>query len=246
MINTEGFFESIFKNAKENSVIMMDQKGTILEVNKSFLSAFGYRQAQLVGKNFSMLFTAKDKKANKPGLEIKTAIAKGSKSDNNYLVHKDGTPIWVMGESVAVENNEGEKYIVKIIQNINSHKKIERFLMESNDFLDTVFDSVKDAAFVILNSEMRVLRSNKIFMRIFELRDSPLSLINIFKLENSFWRTADIRKQLTDIMVLKKQMKDVPFIYTNAAGKEKHIEITSKTMESDEMGRSILLVIRVL
>ncbi len=246
MINTQGFFESIFKNAKENSVIMMDQRGMIIEVNRSFLSAFGYRQIHLVGKNFSMLFTAKDRKANKPGIEIKTTIAKGSKSDNNYLVHKDGTPIWVMGESVAVKNNEGEKYIVKIIQNINSHKKIERFLMESNDFLDTVFDSVKDAAFVILNSEMRVLRSNKIFMRIFDLRDSPVSLIKIFKLENSFWRTADIRKQLTDIMVLKKQMKDVPFLYTNAAGKEKNIEITSKTMESDEMGKSILLVIRLL
>ncbi|MEJ7609932.1 MAG: PAS domain S-box protein [Ferruginibacter sp.] len=246
MINTLGFFESIFKNAKENSVIMMDQKGSIIEVNRSFLSAFGYRQSQLVGKNFSMLFTAKDRKANKPALEIKTAVAKGSKSDNNYLVHKDGTPIWVIGESVAVKNTEGEKYIVKIIQNINSHKKLERFLMESNDFLDTVFDSVKDAAFVILNSEMRILRSNKIFTRIFGLQDTPVSQVKIFKLENSFWKNTDLRKQLTDIMVLKKQMKDVPFLYTNAAGKEKNLEISSKTMDSEETGRSILLVIRIL
>lgn len=243
MINTQGFFEYIFQNAKENSVILMSQKGVILEVNRSFLSAFGYKQSQLVGKNFSILFTEKDQLAKKPGLEIRSTLSKGSKSDNNYLVHKNGTPIWVMGESISVRNRDGEKFIVKIIQNINSQKDLERFLVESNDYLNIIFDSVKDAAFVILNSEMRIIRSNKIFLKTFNLNQAPAELMKLWNLETGFWRNVEIRQRLTDIIVLKKHMKNMEFIYTTSAGKEKKLEITSRFLENEGMERNILLVI---
>ena len=223
---------------------MMNVKGSILEVNQSFLNAFGYKQSHLVGNNFSMLFTEKDKLARKPQLEIKKALSKGSKSDNNYLVHKDGTPIWVMGESISVKNTEGDKFIIKIIQNINTQKKLERFLVESNDFLTTIFDSVKDAAFVILSSEMRIIRSNKTFIKTFDLKQDNISLMKIFNLDNKFFRDPEFRKQLTDIMVLKKPMKNARFLYTTAAGKEKQLDVTSKMTDNDGE-RSFLLVIRV-
>lgn len=115
MINTQGFFEDVFKNAKENTVILMDTEGNILDVNPGFLAAFGYKREHIIGNNFSMLFTDHDQAKNKPATEVKNAIAKGSVSDNNYLVHKDGTPIWVLGESVSVTNDRGEKYLVKIV-----------------------------------------------------------------------------------------------------------------------------------
>lgn len=243
MLNTVGFFDEIFINAKENSVIIMDRKGTILEVNHSFLVAFGYKENNLKGKNFDILFTEKDRAANKPGIEVKSAIAKGAKSDNNYLLHKDGTPIWVMGESIAVKNNDGEKFLIKIIQNINTQKKLERILMESNEFLDTIFDSVRDAGFLILNSELRIIRCNKVFQRMFELKKGPATETKISQIENPFWKNGDLKKMLTDIIVSGKGMKNIKFSFRTSAGKEKNIEITSKLMDS-AMERSILLVIR--
>jgi PAS domain S-box-containing protein len=245
MINTHGFFESIFKNAKENSVIMMNRKGEILEVNKSFLTAFGYLQKNLVGKNFSVLFTEKDIAAHKPKQEIKKALATGSKSDNNYLLHKNGTPLWVMGESIAVTNTAGEQFIVKIIQNINSQKKLERFLIESNEFLDTIFASVKDAGFLVLNSELRVERTNKTFQKIFDIKKIPASGCKLSQLESSFWKTSLIKKSLTDLLVSGKGLKGDIFNFTDAAGKKKVVEITSKIISGEETVRSILLVIKV-
>lgn len=245
MLNTIGFFDEIFINAKENSVIIMDRKGTILEVNHSFLAAFGYRESHLKGKNFSVLFTEKDQAANKPGMEVKTAISKGAKSDNNYLVHKDGTPIWVMGESIAVKNNDGEKFLVKIIQNINTQKKLERILLESNEFLDTIFDSVKDAGFLIVNSELRVIKCNKAFQKMFELKKGPVTETKLSQIENPFWKNADLKKMLTDVIVSGKGMKNIKFSFKTSAGREKNIEITSKLMDS-AMERSILLVIRIV
>lgn len=246
MINTQGFFEDIFKNARENSVIMMDIKGNILEVNQSFLSAFGYKAQNLIGKNFSILFTEKDNAANRPASEVKNAFAKGSMSDNNYLLHRDGTPIWVMGESIAVKNVEGERFLVKIIQNINTQKKLERILMESNEFFDTIFDSVKDAGFLILNSELRIIKCNKPFLKIFDLKKAPESNSKVSQIENNFWKNGDLKKMLTQVLVSGKSMKKTTFSFPGSKGKEKNIEVTSKIMEGEGLERSMLLVIRIV
>ncbi len=244
MIDVHGIFADIFKNAKENSVIVMDEKGIMLQINPCFLSVFGYKEKFLLGKNFAILFTEKDRAAKRPQNEVKIALDKGSMSDNNYLLHKDGTNIWVMGESICVKNVEGKKFLVKIIQNINTQKKLERVLLESNEFLNTIFDSVKDAAFIVLNSELRIIRTNKAFIRIFQLKKAPEVDTKLSLVENSFWRKTELRSRIAQILVKGKGMKNVPYLYINAEGKESIMEITSKILNSDGLSRSILLVIR--
>jgi PAS domain S-box-containing protein len=243
MINTLGFFDGIFKHAVENSILIMNIEGKILDVNKGFMNAFGYTKKELVGKNFAILFTDKDREEKKPEIEIKTALAKGNKSDNNYLLNKEGLPIWVLGESIAAINKEGEKYVVKIIQNINTQKKLEGFLIESDEFIHTIFDSVKDTAFVILNSELRIIRTNKVFLKIFNLTKSATEGVKLSKLNNVFWKSTEIKKEITNVLVTRAVMKNVYYNYTNAAGKIKQLLITSKLMENEQVGKTILLVI---
>ena len=245
MIKTAEYFDHIFKKAKENSIILMDDMGIILDVNKGFLNAFGYSKKDLTGKNFQMLFTPKDREENKPALEVKQTLANGTSSDNNYLLNKDGVPIWVLGESIMVKRDEGEKSIIKIIQNINTQKKLEGFLIESDEFINTVFDSVQDAAIVILNSELRILRTNKIFLSLFKLKKADVTEVQLLKIKNSFWKTAEIKKQIADILVTKKTMKNAPFKYKNGFAKTKDLLITSKLMENEGIGRTILLVIKI-
>ena len=243
MINTLGFFDEIFKHSVENSVLILNTNGKILEVNKGFINAFGYKKNDLVGKNFAILFTDVDKSANKPAIEIKTVLTKGNKSDNNYLLNKEGLPIWVLGEALLVTNNEDEKYIVKIIQNINTQKKMEGFLIESDEFIHTIFDSVKDSAFVILNSELRIIRTNKVFLKLFNVTKSETEEVKLSRINNSFWKSTEIKKEITNVLVTRALMKNVPFEYTNAAGKRKQISITSKLMDNVHAGKTILLVI---
>ena len=69
--------------------------------------------------------------------------------------------------------------------------------------------------------------------------------MSVLKLKNSFWKTPEIKKQITDILVTKTSMKNVPFKYKNGLGKSKELLITSKLMENKGMGRTILLVIKV-
>ena len=245
MINTLGFFDGIFKHSVENSILLLNTKGEILDINKGFINAFGYKKRDLFGKNFEILFTDVDRKADKPGLEIKTVLKKGNKSDNNYLLNKEGLPIWVLGEAVSAINEAGEKYIIKIIQNINTQKKLEGFLIESDEFIHTIFDSVKDTAFVILNTELRIMRTNNVFLKIFNLTKAETEEVKLSKVNNSFWKSMEIKKEIINVLVTRAVMKNVSYNYINETGKTKELFISSKLMENVQSGKTILLVITV-
>lgn len=244
MINTEGFFQDIFKNARENSVLILDHKGVILHVNKSFISAFGYKQADVTGKHFRKLFTSKDRKLKRPESEVKNAIKEGSMSDNNYLVQKDGTPVWVMGETVAVSNTYGEKFLVKIIHNIHAQKQLERFLLQSHEFIDIIFDSIKDTGLIILDSSLRVVKINQAFKRIFSLKKFPSPGDKLSDIDNPFWKDKTLKSELLSTLVNRKLLKSAPFT-VRSGKKEDRISITSKLMEGGESDKQMLLVIAV-
>lgn len=243
MINTEGFFNDIYKNACENSVIILDQKGVILQVSPSFITAFGYKRKDVIGKHFRMLFTKKDRLIKRPESEVKTALLEGSKSDDNYLVQKDGTPIWVMGESFSVINTANEKYLVKIIHNIHAQKQLEHFLLLSNEFIDIIFDSIKGTGLIILDSSLRVIKNNQAFKKMFELKNSPAQGTKLSEMDNPFWKNKEIRTELLKIFVNHSAMKDAPYIFISKKAKEIQLSITSKLIEGKEKEKQLLLVI---
>lgn len=79
----------------------------------------------------------------------------------------------------------------------------------------------------------------------FELKKAPITETKLSQIEHPFWKNADLKKMLTDIVVSGKGMKNIRFSYKSSAGKEKNVEITSKLMDS-AMERSILLVVRAV
>ena len=237
------FFKDFFKNAHENFVIIMNLEGNILYTNKAFRVTFGYKLLDLEGRHFRFLFTKEDQQINKPEIEIEDVVAKGSKSDNNYLVHANGSSIWVMGESILVKNVGDENFIVKIIQNINSQKQLEHFLLESKEFIDVIFDSIKDTALMTLDSTVKIIKTNKAFVQMFGLKKKVEEGSRIAQLDNPFWKSALIKQDVMQILLSNKQMKNTLYQYTRN-GVEKQCSINSKTIVSNGEEKMILLVIK--
>jgi len=243
MVETTGFFSSFYRNAKQNSVIIMDNEGVILQVNPAFVTAFGYEEKDVEGKHFRMLFTEEDKKSDKPEREVNTALVEGSKSDNNYLVHSDGTPIWVNGESVLVTNGKHEKFIVKIIHNIHAQKQLERFLLESNEFIDSIFESIKDIGLMIVDSSMKIVKTNKAFLKMFGIKKTIEEGSKLSAIDHVFWKRDDIRDDVRNTIVKQEPVKNKIYSFENESGK-RSLDISLKPMDGIGTGKSILVVIK--
>ena len=209
----------------------MDITGTIIDINEAFHLRFGYEKKDLAGKNFSILFTEQDREINKPERELQNVLTEGSGNDENYLIHKDGNKVWVTGESVYIQNTKEEAYVVKIVHNIHAQKQLERFLLESHEFIDTVFDSVDESALLMLDSRLRVIKTNKAFIKMFELGKPVIQGSRLSELDNSFWQRADVKQETVNFLTMHNVSEKRIFSIETRHGKTKHLSFQAKLIE---------------
>ena len=216
----------------------------ILEVNQAFLNSFGYKEEDVLQKNFSMLFTSDDKKINRPQREIENANIEGSGNDDNYLVQKSGKAIWVNGESVLVTDEEGTSFIIKIIHNIEAQKQLERFLLQSNDFIETILDSINDRGLLIVDAGLKVVKVNSRLAEMFGLSKPPAEDSRVSGIGHPFWSSPEVKQLLRDVIVKDDPITNLPMEYTNPNGDIKKIELTSKVLHTHTSDKRVLLVVR--
>jgi PAS domain S-box-containing protein len=246
-LDTSGFFETFFNNAKYNGIFIMDKGGIIININEAFHIRFGYAPNDLIGKNFAVLFTEKDKEIKKPERELRAVLTEGSGSDENYLVRKDGNKVWVTGESVLIENKEEQDYIVKVVHNIHAQKQLERFLLQSHEFIDTVFDSIEESGLLVLNSHLRILKANKTFVEMFQLKQPVSEGSRLSDLDNPFWQRQDVKQEIVNFLVRENAGESIFFDMEMKPGKTKKLSIQAKLVEGvPGAERKLLIMIKSL
>lgn len=127
--------ESILRNSEQAAILLMNRQGKILDINTAVTKIFGFDRGDLIGENFEILFTEEDRLKNKPEKEVNTVSKEGTALDKNYVVQKNGKPLWCSGESILLKTEEGKTYFLKVILNINNEKLLEEYLTSRNEEL---------------------------------------------------------------------------------------------------------------
>ncbi|MEJ7683113.1 MAG: PAS domain S-box protein [Segetibacter sp.] len=122
------------------------------------------------GRNFSILFNESDREKNRPQVELQTVKAKGQAQDENYIIDKEGHEIWVLGESLLINDQKGDKFIVKDIINLQAKKQLQLFLTETEELLERIFDSTKDLPMIIINGSMKIIKANIAFLHLLKFQ----------------------------------------------------------------------------
>jgi PAS domain S-box-containing protein len=246
-MNTDQFFTEYYKNAEVNSILIMECDGTIKSVNKSFTSNFGYDNEEITGRNFSILFTLQDNQKNKPGLELKRVISEGQAHDENYLVDKDGHAIWCTGEVVLVTGEQGKKYIVKDIINLQAKRQLQMLLMETEDMLEKVFEGSKEIAIMTLDATMKIQKVNAAFLHLFELGDVPAVGSGISQINHPFWNRNEVKNEIRMSIVNNEPMKGREYRLDGNLKEEKTIRVHSKITNAKRgFEKRIFLIIEEL
>ena len=198
IFNSSLFFKMMFQNAEYTAIIVMDPDGTILDANHGFKQCFGYSKEMLVGEHFSILFIDEDLQKNLPERELKGVMERGSFNDENYLRQADGTPTWVHGESIYLKDENGQEFVVKVIQDINEEKVLEGELKKINKEQERII--LDHETFVYTASHDLQAPINNIDGLVRELKENKgNSELLLTLVERSIQRFRDKIKELSDI-----------------------------------------------
>jgi PAS domain S-box-containing protein len=223
VVDTSGFFKTCFENARNNSMMVLSEEGIVLQVNKAFTTNFGYENADIVGQNFALLFTAEDQAKQLPNSELEATKTQGSSQDNNFLVHQSKVSTWVSGESFLVNTPEGENYIVKIIHEIHAQKLLEKFLMEANEFINAIFTSIHNAALVVMDNSMRIVRANDTFFSTFNIKEQHVEGTRVSDIDHPLWSSSPFQQTLREKMV-KNDFQHGTVFTKDAGGKTYRVQ----------------------
>ncbi|HTM67084.1 MAG TPA: PAS domain-containing protein [Flavipsychrobacter sp.] len=239
-MNTLGFFQQIFNHSKTVAFILMNEDGIILDSNLTFTTSFGYEKEDAVNKYFRFLFTKEDQDIGKPEVELEICKTKGAAKDENYLMHKNDRKIWTSGETVKVVGEDGSVYLVKIVHANHAKKVLEKYVAESNEFIEALFDSVQDKGVLMIDSRMKVIRYNKTFCSLFKLQDTEVENRRLTDLHIPFIET--LKENIRKIFLTgeKVSFKDLT-VSNNSGGETVLLSVTEKLIEVD--GEKKLLMV---
>jgi PAS domain S-box-containing protein len=242
-MDTAPFFEFYYNNAEVNSILIIDSEGIVIDVNRAFTNNFGYKNDDIKGKNFHMLFIKEDIEKQRPQKELQAVLSTGQAHDENYVVDNNGHAIWCMGESLLAISKEGLKYVIKDIVNLQAKKQLHLFLKDPEDLLEHIFESSKDIPMMIIDGSMKIQRVNSAFLHLFEMIEAPAEGSRLSDINHPFWKDDLIKLEVRRILVDNKPMINKEFFIVSKTGLQETIILNSKIIDRPGIiGKQVFII----
>jgi len=146
---------------EDYAILLLDDKGTIMNWNKGAEKIKGYKAEKIIGKNFSIFYTKEDRELKLPEQLIEEAKKIGKVTHEGWRVKADGNSFW--GSVVITALHDNKKNIIgfsKVTRDITNQKKLEDQLKKFNEELaeqvkqkttelTNIFDRVTDAVIAL-------------------------------------------------------------------------------------------------
>ena len=152
-------YQLIFEGSNDAIFLHDIDNGNIVGVNKKACEMYGFNKDELIGLNIYDL-SANDQKINKN--IFKKGLKNIRNSKKNYEWHakdKKGNIFWVEVNPNIIKIGGKERLLVTV-RNIDSRKKAEEALQESERFLQNIFDGIAEGLSV-LDEDFNIIQVNK-------------------------------------------------------------------------------------
>jgi PAS domain S-box-containing protein len=165
----ESRYTSLVKNIKDHSIFMMDLEGNVTTWNSEAERIIGYAESEILGRNFSVIFTPEDLQHGLPGQELRLASEDGRAEDERWHVRKDGSRFWALGIVTPMHDAAGHLTgFSKILRDMTERKCAELQLeaqavalrqadRSKNEFLATVAHELRNPLAPIRNA-LQIMR----------------------------------------------------------------------------------------
>ncbi|MGN6531135.1 MAG: ATP-binding protein [Ginsengibacter sp.] len=231
----------LFKNAKQNSILLLDTYGTILALNQAVTHHFGYTEKDITGKNFAVLFTTEDQKKGLPEREIERVLQTGQSNDNNYLISKDNLATWVSGESLLIEHGKDSHLILKVVENIHVQKAAEISLKVLNNFNENVLATIRDAV-IVLDEKMTVIKANDAFLKLARKEESGFPDLNFIEFLKQYDPNNRLTNGLQQAIKLQAGFSNKEIEIETMPGNKKVFEVTCTPLINSRNNRFLLVI----
>jgi PAS domain S-box-containing protein len=131
-------FQLLVDTVADYAIFLLDPEGNITSWNPGAERLKQYKAEEIIGKHFSIFYTARDLEADKPAHELRVAGETGRFEDEGWRVRKDGSRFWANAVITRIRDERGNLIgFGKIMRDITERRAAElRFRMLVESVLD--------------------------------------------------------------------------------------------------------------
>lgn len=121
---SEERYRLLVESVKDYSVFSLSLDGLISDWNPGAELLFGYREDEIVGRHFSVLFTPEDVRRGAPAGELEQARLEERGEDERWHLRKDGSRFWSSGFVRPLRDASGElRGFSKVARDVTERKR---------------------------------------------------------------------------------------------------------------------------
>ncbi|MFD0793135.1 PAS domain-containing protein [Mucilaginibacter litoreus] len=123
---SEDFFHQVLDSIEDYVVFTTDKNGDVNSWNTGAGKILGYAEAEIIGRNSEIFFTADDRAEGAPQTELNLAAKDGRAINERYHVRKDGSLFWGSGLVFPLfDEANRHRGFTKIMRNLRERKGAE-------------------------------------------------------------------------------------------------------------------------
>jgi PAS domain S-box-containing protein len=123
---SEDRFRLLIEGVSDYAIFMLDPDGNVVSWNSGAERIKGYREDEIIGKNFNRFYTQEDSAHGKPQQDLQDAITAGRFEDEGWRLRKDGSRFWANVIITALRDRGGQlRGFSKVTRDITERKQAE-------------------------------------------------------------------------------------------------------------------------
>jgi PAS domain S-box-containing protein/putative nucleotidyltransferase with HDIG domain len=153
LIRSEQRFRQLYENIPLG-YFTLDPAGRICEVNKTWLEMLGYRKSEVLGRRFEEFLAGEDRESCAEARLLGEGLELSA-------VRKDGERLIVQVQArEGYDALEGERFTYCIMLDVTEKRQAELKVVQQNEFLSSVVESIPHPFFVVGADDSRVQMAN--------------------------------------------------------------------------------------
>ena len=131
LAETNGRFRLLVEGVRDHALFTMDPTGRVTSWNGGAERLLGYAEAEIVGQNFSCIFTREDIQNHVPEKQLNQALEEGRAENEGWRVRGNRNRFWANVNITAVENAGLARGFAIIVHDVTEQRKIATVLEEA-------------------------------------------------------------------------------------------------------------------
>ena len=158
--DSEARFQLLVDAVTDYAIYMLDPHGRVMTWNAGAERLKGYKEEEVLGRNFSAFFLPEDAAAGSPERELATAATLGRYAIDGWRVRKGGSKFWAQVMLTAIRGPEGElRGFAKVTRDMTIQKAaaeaIDQIRNGQLDRYRVIVENISDHVIFTLDREGR-------------------------------------------------------------------------------------------